>query len=163
VSEIAKKTKDGWRVVTGLWSEGTNNKEANDAAKAKKVWPIDPLPAGGDPTLLDAFQKLTTSGLDDAATKRKDLVVFGSAPKERTTSGAAFAKAWRAAWVNKTKVDSIRASNEANATLGYVIANITLSKKDYAIPFRVLCVFERKTTSEPWSLVHAHFAVARLK
>lgn len=160
VTEIAKKTKEGWRVTTGLWTSPVANDEVNKTAKAGKMPKLEALPAGGDKSLLDAFTKLTTGAFDEAAAKRKDLVAFGSGPKERTVGGAGLAKAWSAAWANKIKVDSVTASNDPKATLGYVIANITLQKKDYTIPFRVMFVFERKTDADPWSVVHAHFAVA---
>ena len=159
VTEIATKTKDGWRVTFGLWTEPFSNTEANKLAKAGKLVALKALSGAGDKSLIEAFTKLTTGPFDDAATKRKDLIAFGSGPNERTTGGAGLAKAWQAAWANKLKVDSVMASNDTNATLGYVMANVTLQKKDYTIPFRVLFVFERKTTSDPWSVVHAHFAV----
>jgi hypothetical protein len=163
VTEIATKTKDGWRVTFGLWSEPFSNAEANKEAKAGKLVALKPLSGAGDKSLIEAFTKLTTGSFDEAATKRKDLIAFGSGPNERTTSGAGLAKAWQAAWANKLKVDSVMASKDANATLGYVMANVTLQKKDYTIPFRLLFVFERKTTSDPWSVVHAHFAVPQTR
>jgi hypothetical protein len=163
VTEIATKTKDGWRVTFGFWSEPLANAEANKEAKAGKLVALKPLSGAGDKSLLEAFTKLTTGSFDEAASKRKDLIAFGSGPNERTTSGAVLAKAWSAAWANKLEVDSVMASNDANATLGYVMANVTLQKKDYTIPFRVLFVFERKTTSDPWSVVHVHFSVPQTR
>jgi hypothetical protein len=159
VTEIAKKTKDGWRVTFGLWTDAVKNDEANKTAKAGKLPALKPLSGKGDASLIEAFTKLTTGSFDEAATKRKDLIAIGSGPNERTTSGAILAKAWQAAWSNKVKVDSVMASNDANATLGYVMANVTLQKSGFTIPFRVLVVFERKTSSDPWSVVHMHFAV----
>jgi len=159
VTEIAKKTKDGWRVITGLWTVPVGNADINKTAKAGKAGALKPLPGGGDASLIEAFTKLTTGTFDEAAAKRKDLVAFGSGPNERTVAGAGLAKAWQAGWVNKLKVDSVMASKDSGATLGYVMANVTLQKTGYTIPFRLMFVFERKTTNDPWSLVHAHFAV----
>ena len=86
-----------------------------------------------------------------------------SVPRVASPRGATLAKAWQAAWANKLKIDSVLASSDPNATLGYVIANVTLQKTGYTIPFRVMFVFERKTASEPWSVIHAHFAVVDKK
>jgi len=163
VTEIAKKTADGWRVISGLWALPVKNADVNKDAKAGKLDQLAPLPGSGEKSLLEAFTKLTTGGFDEAAIKRKDLVAFGSGPKERTVGGAVLAKAWQAAWANKLKVDSVLASNDPKATLGYVIANVTLQKTGYTIPFRVMFVFERKTAAEPWSVIHAHFAVVDQK
>jgi hypothetical protein len=163
VTEIAKKTADGWRVITGLWALPVKNADVNKNAKAGKLDKLSPLPGTGDKSLLEAFTKLTTGGLDEAAVKRKDLVAFGSGPKERTVGGAVLAKAWQAAWANKVKVDSVLASSDPKATLGYVIANVTLQKTGYTIPFRVMFVFERKTTADAWTVIHAHFAVVDTK
>jgi hypothetical protein len=158
-SELVTKTKDGWRVTAGLWSEAEPNAEINKAAKAGKLEALPMIGTGGDKSLLDAFTKLTTGTFDDAAAKRKDLVAIGSGPKERTVGGASLAKAWQAAWANRLTIDATLASSDPKATLGFVLANVTLAKKDYKIPFRVLFVFERKTDADPWSVVHAHFAV----
>jgi ketosteroid isomerase-like protein len=163
VTEIAKKTADGWRVITGLWALPVKNADVNKGAKAGKLDKLAPLPGTGEKSLLDAFTKLTTGPFDEAASKRKDLVAFGSGPGERTVGGATLAKAWQAAWANKLKVDSVLASSDPKATLGYVIANVTLQKTGYTIPFRVMFVFERKTASEPWSVIHAHFTVVDQK
>jgi hypothetical protein len=160
VTEIAKKTPAGWRVISGLWSIAQPNADVNKAAKAGKLGAFKPLTAGGgDKSLLDAFGKLVTGPFDDAAAKSKDLIAFGSGPNERTIGGASLAKAWQVAWASKLKVDSIVASNDPKATLGYVLANVTLTKTGYTIPFRVMFVFERKTAADPWSVIHAHFSV----
>lgn len=159
VTEIATKTKDGWRVITGLWTVPVSNAAINKAAKAGEKLSLAPLSGKGDKSLIDAFTKVTTDGFDEVAAKRKDLIAFGSGPNERTTSGPVLAKAWAAGWKGKLKVDSVMASNDAKATLGYVMANVTLQKSGYTIPFRVMFVFERATATDPWSIVHAHFAV----
>jgi hypothetical protein len=152
-----KKTPDGWRVVTAFWSTANADKDVFAAAKKGTLKPFTAIKAGGDKSLIDTFTALTTGAIDADASKRKDLVLFGSAPNERMTSGALLAKAWGTDWANKLKVDSIRASAaDPKATLGYVIANITQQKKGFAVPFRVLFAFERKGDGQPWSLVHAH-------
>jgi ketosteroid isomerase-like protein len=157
VTEIVKKTPKGWRVVTALWSSGRADKDIFESAKKGELKPLTAIPAGGDKTLIDAFTALTTGALDAEASKRKDLVLFGSAPKERMTSGAILAKAWGTDWSNKLKIDSIRASAaDPKATLGYVIANVTQQKKGFTVQFRVLFAFERKGDGQPWSVVHAH-------
>ena len=153
------KTAKGWRITGGFWSEARPNAEVNDEAKAGTIHSAAPLAAGGEKSLLDAFQQLTTGAFDDAAATRKNLVAFGSGPGERTVGGASLAKAWKAAWSGKVKTDTALAASSGKDTLGLVLANITLAKKDYKIPFRVLFVFERANSTAPWSVVHAHFAV----
>jgi ketosteroid isomerase-like protein len=157
VTEIAKKTPKGWRVVTALWSSGRADKDVFASAKKGELKPLPAIPPGGDKTLIDAFTKLTTGALDADASKRKDLVLFGSAPGERMTSGAVLAKAWGTDWANKLAIDSIRASAaDPKATLGYVIANVTQQKKGFSVQFRALFAFERKGDGQPWSVVHVH-------
>jgi ketosteroid isomerase-like protein len=165
ISDVVVKTPAGWRVVASAWSEPIGNVEANKAAKAGTA----KLPAlkaeGGDATLRAAFTKLGTDGFSAPATARKDLIVFGSAPGERTTSGPAFAKAWNATWAKHVAIDGpIVAGLAPSGTTGWVIANLTLSKTSgkstYGVPFRVFFVFDQDAAGA-WQLVHAQFATTK--
>lgn len=159
-TEVAKKSDGGWKVHTGFYSEGEANAGVNKAAKAGALKAFPATGSGGDASLVEATQALMTK-FDEAAVKRKDLVSFGSAPKERTVGGAKLAKSWAAGWAGKTKVDAVKTSKALGPTMGFAIANLTRQKGDYTIPFRVMFVFERPADGQPWSLVHAHFTVPR--
>jgi len=94
----------------------------------------------------------------------KDLVAFGSASRERTVGGAAFAKAWDAAWRGRVAMIGAPVVRLApSGTTGWMIANVALTKKagnvTYTIPFRLFFVFDQGDGGA-WTLAHAHFAVA---
>ncbi|HTJ42299.1 MAG TPA: nuclear transport factor 2 family protein [Kofleriaceae bacterium] len=162
-TELAVKTKDGWRIAGGLWSQAMANGPINAAAIKGTMPALDPVAdADGDAGLRAALDALLAKGVDDAAAARKELTAIGSGPKEITTSGAAFAKPWKAAWVSKALATGhVRAEVAPSGTTGWAVANVMLAKKkggdSYVIPFRVLFVFDKN--GDAWSLVHVTFAV----
>jgi SnoaL-like domain len=162
VSELAVKTANGWRIAAAAWSQPQPNAVIERNAQQGRA--TAPASLGGDPgdaSLREAFTKLTTDGLDTAATRRAVLVAIGSGPGERTTTGRALARPWAALWANKLTIDGKVVAVTAGNT-GCVFANVRLDRKrngaSYKTPFRLFFVFEK--TSEGWSLVHAHFIVA---
>jgi hypothetical protein len=162
-SELVVKTKDGWRVAGGLWSDTEDNKRVNTTAQAGKMPALDPVAdADGDAAVRAAVDALLAKGLDDAAAARKELIALGSGPKEVTTTGAAIAKPWKAAWVGKAAIDGkVSAHVAPSGTTAWAIANLKLTKTkgtaSYTIPFRVLFVFDK--AGDAWSLMHVVFAV----
>lgn len=159
VSELAVNTASGWRIAGGLASVGRDNKAVNGAAKARSL-KLAALPAGkSEASLEKAFAALTNGPLDAAAAARAELVAFGSAPGERTDDGKTLARAWKAAWAKHITVDGpVLARVAPSGTTGFVVANVTLDKSAYKIPFRVAFVFDKVAAG--WSLVHVQFATA---
>jgi ketosteroid isomerase-like protein len=158
-SDVLTRTPAGWRIAALAWTQPVANAQANARAKAGKlaVQKLDGDP--GDAGLRDAFAKLTTDGVDAAATARADLVAIGSGPGERTVGGGGFARAWRAGWKGKITIASAQARVLPSGTTGWVAATIELAKPGYKIPFTVFAIFD-KTAAGAWSLVHIHLAVA---
>jgi ketosteroid isomerase-like protein len=164
-SELAVKTDHGWRVAGGVWSGAQGNPAVNAAAQKGTLGALDPVADAddGDASIRAAFADLIAKGVDATGAARKDLIAIGSGPGELTTAGAVLAKAWKAAWVGHLAVDGhVRASIAPSGTTGWAVANVKLTKTKgkttYAIPFRILAVFD-KDASGAWSLAHAHFAV----
>lgn len=161
-SEIAVRTKDGFRIAGGMWSVGVPNADANRAASAGKLPALAPVAAGqGDAAVIAAFQALFAKGLDPAAAARKELFAMGSAPDEDTRTGRELARAWKGAWVGRAEIEgAVRATLAPSGTTAWVVANVKLTKTkgtaSYPIPFRVLVVFDK--VGGKWSVVHAHFA-----
>jgi ketosteroid isomerase-like protein len=159
VSDLLVKTSKGWRVAAIAWTAPVANDRVNKQAKAGDR-SFDSLVLevkNSDATLVAAFKKLATDGVDRTAAARKELVAVGSGPGERTTGGAVLAKAWSAAWVKHVTVSSAVAQVAPSGTTGWVIAKILLDKKSYKVQFLVFCVFD-KTAAGDWSLVHIQFA-----
>lgn len=155
-SDVLIKTPAGWQIVGAAWTLAVDNGKANADAKAGKLKPRA-LGGPGDEALADAFKKLTTDGVDAAAAANKDLIAIGSGPGERTAGGAAFARAWNAAWKGKLSIDSLAARTTPSGKTGWVTASVQLQKSGYKIPFLIFAVFDK--TDAGWSLVHIHFAV----
>lgn len=160
VSDALVRTPKGWRAVATAWTYPVDNAVANAEAKAKQrgFGYLELATAHGEAALVAAFAKLATDGLDAAASARKDLVVIGSGPGERTIGGGGFAKAWAAAWVKHVKVDAAIGELAPSGTTGWVIATIRLGKPTYDVAFLVFAVFD-KTAAGAWSLTHLHLAV----
>ena len=160
-SEVVVKTPKGWRVAVVVATDPVADAVANRAAIAGKL-SLDAIESGGDDGLRAAFAKLAATGFDKPDAVLPGLIVFGSAPGERTTSGPAFAKAWNAAWAKHVDLDGAIATLAPSKTTGWVIANVKLHKTKgrtkYDIPFRLCFVFD-KDAAGAWQLVHAHFAV----
>lgn len=157
VSDVLVKTDKGWIVVASSWTLPTPNDKANKRAKKGELSASTFEDKDNDASLADAFKKLATDGLDAGAATRKDLVAIGSGPKERTTTGAVLAKAWKGGWQGKTTVSSVMTRVAKGGSVGWVAAAVELQKKDYKIPFTLFCVFEK--TKDGWSLVHVVFTV----
>jgi hypothetical protein len=157
VSELLVKTPAGWQIAAEFATEPRGDDEAARAAKAGKPAPQLALPpGGGDASLLAAFGKLASDGVDADAAKRADLVAIGSAPGERTVGGAVLARGWNAYWKGRVKIASSVAGIAPSGTTGWVAANVSQAKSGYAIPFTLFCIFD-KTAAGDWSLVHVHF------
>lgn len=155
VTEIAVATKDGWKIAGGTWSSGQPNDAVNRDAKAGKRKLADLPSASESKPVLEAY----TGMLTKTPATAKDLVAIGSASGERTVGGATFAKAWDATWrghVTALGAPVVRLA--PSGTTGWVVANVALAKKDYAIPFRLFLVLDRD--GDAWTLAHVHFAVA---
>jgi hypothetical protein len=158
ISDVIAKVGGRWRIVASAWSEGVDNAKVNKAAQARKPPRLEPLPDGSkpDPGLEGELIAWKGGGMDTTVAKR--AVVFGSAPGERTTDGPAFRRAWYATWVNHVGIEPQElAALAPSGTTGWVIANITLDKKTYKVPFRIFVVFD-KDAGGKWQLVHAHLA-----
>jgi hypothetical protein len=162
LSEVAVKVANGWRIAAISLTKPVDDAAANRLAIAGKLDAPGPVDNGGEDDLRSVFEKLVSSGFDkpDAATKQ--LVVYGSAPGERTANGPAFAKAWNALWAKHLEVKGASAWLAPSNTTGWVIANVNLrkvkGKTAYTIPFRLFFVFD-KDAAGAWQLVHAQFAV----
>ena len=157
VSELLVKTPAGWQIAVEFATEPRDDHEAALAAKAGKPDPQLALPpGGGDASLLAAFAKLASDGVDADAAKRADLVAIGSAPGERTVGGAVLARGWNAYWKGRVAIGSSVAGIAPSGTTGWVAADVSQPKSGYAIPFTLFCIFD-KTATGAWSLVHVHF------
>jgi hypothetical protein len=156
-SDVLVKTPKGWRIAALAWTEPVGNAAANARAKSGKLTAqkLDGDP--GDQGLRDAFAKLTTDGVDATAAARSDLVALGSGPGERTAGGAAFARAWNAAWKGKIAIVSSLGRALPSGTTGWVAATIELAKPGYKLPFTVFAVFDK--IDGAWRLVHIQLAV----
>ena len=140
-------------------TEPQDNGEVDRAAKQGKI----PIPKpfvgpSGDPSLVAAFAKLASDGVDATAAARADLVAIGSGPNERTVGGAVLARGWKALWRGKLTIASTIAGLAPSGTTGWVAAHVALAKGSYTTPFTLFCVFDKTATGE-WSLVHIHFGV----
>jgi ketosteroid isomerase-like protein len=159
-SDVLVRTKDGWRLAAMAWTVPIPDAQADRDARAgkRKVAQLAGPPGDDDASLRDAFAKLTTDGVDAAAAARKDLVVIGTAPDERTLGGAVFANGWNAAWKGKLEIASSVARVLPSGTTGWVAATLELAKSGFKVPVTIFAVFD-KTADGHWSLVHIHFAV----
>lgn len=156
VTELAVSTASGWRIVGGLASVGQDNKAVNTAAKAGTL-KLAALPAGkADAGLSAAFTALTTGPFDATAAAREELLAYGSGPGERTTEGPPLARAWKGSWTKRVAVEGPLVARLApSGTTGFVIANVSLAKTGYKVPFRLMMMFDK---SPSWSVVQVHFA-----
>ena len=92
---------------------------------------------------------------------RKDVVLFGSAPKEKFVGGAKVA-ATLAKWKLALAVrDGIAAGTTASKTVAWVAANVDAKPADQpaaaATPYRVLCLYELEKGKD-WRLVAMTFS-----
>ena len=156
--------EDG-KPLVGMFSE-----PITDAEQGKRIKAGQALPAFDrkiDAAAADA-EKLFESTLADpklfaaAVSDRKDVVLFGSAPKEMWT-GSKPVKDQLAAWKLAFKIhDGVVAGTTATKTIAYVAANLDArpaGKPDAKpTPYRALFLYENIKGS--WQLVHAHFAFA---
>ncbi len=159
-SDVLVRTKDGWRLAAMAWTVPVPDAEAERDARAgkRKVATLNG-DTGSDASLRDAFAKLTTDGVDAVAAARKDLVVIGSAPGERTVGGKSFAAGWNQAWKGKLAIASSVAHVLPSTTTGWVAATGELaSPRGAKIPVTIFAVFDKGRDGQ-WSLVHVHFAV----
>jgi hypothetical protein len=157
-SDVLVKTPKGWQLAAVAWTQDVENDYAKREAKAGHLKPERVPGDPGDASLRAAFAKLTTAGVDAAATARPDLVAIGSGPDERTVGGHDLARAWNAFWKGHVTIVASTAHATPSGTTGWVSASIELAKPGYKMPFLVFAVFD-KTAAGSWSLVHIHFAI----
>jgi len=166
VSELVVRSGGYWKVAAGMWSEAKSNDAVNKAAKDEKIAAFTRVapPNAPAPPLADAFFAMQKGAIDATAAARKDLVVFGSGPGERSVGGDKFAKPWLAAWANHVPLDASGFASKLapTGTTGWLATDIMLEKHDaakklYLIPFRLFLVFD-KALDGTWTLLHAHIA-----
>jgi len=158
VSDVLVQIDGRWRIVASVWSEGVANAEANKAARSRNPPRFTPLPATAKPDASLVAALTAWNGGAVAATAAKRTVVFGSAPGERSTDGAAFRTAWLAGWSGHVGVEPAAIVALApSGTTGWILADLVRDKGSHKVPFRVLLVFDRLGDGG-WQLVHAHFA-----
>ena len=157
ISDVVAKIDGRWKIVASAWSEGVDNAQADKSAQSPKPPQLAAL-VGPKPDPWLEGEMIAWKGGAIGTTAAKRTIVFGSAPGERTTDGAAFRKAWYATWVNYVGLEpQTLAALAPSGTTGWLITNLTLSKKTYKVPFRLFVVFD-KAADDHWQLVHAHFA-----
>jgi ketosteroid isomerase-like protein len=152
-----------WRIVAGAWSRGVADDEADDAAQGSAL----EAPALGkgpvDAAATALVGELASHGVDADAAGRDDVIVFGTAPGERTTSGHGFAAGWKAAWLGHVAIDGpVIGSVLRDGTLAWAIANLALDKRGggtrFRVPVRAFLMFVKRE-GRGWSLAHVHLAV----
>jgi hypothetical protein len=156
---------DDGKPIVGMVTEPISDVDAAKAvAKGQKLpaFERDIAAAAADAARLFeasiADPKLLVASVSD----RRDVVLFGSAPKE-TWIGGKTVRDQLAAWKFAFKVhDGIVAGTTASQTVAYVAANVDArpaGKPDAKpVPYRALFVYEK--VKGAWQLVHAHFAFA---
>lgn len=98
--------------------------------------------------------------LSKSVSVRKDVVLYGNEPAERTVGGAKVAAKLQS-WSLTFKVrDGIQAGVTSSKTVAWVAANLdatSLKKpKDKPVPYRLFALYEK--TGADWKLVSANFA-----
>lgn len=157
ISDVVAKIGGRWRIVASAWSEGIDNVKANKAAQSRTPPQLAPLGGGKPDPWMEGELLAWQSGARTTTVARK-TIVFGSAPRERTTDGPSFRKAWYATWANHVRIEPQKiAALAPSGTTGWVIANITLDKKTHKVPFRMFVVFDKDAAGN-WQLVHVHLA-----
>ena len=161
-TQLWQKAGKEWEVVA--WDLGNVVTGKQQAASIKKGDKPDPIAKKIDAGAEDAV-KVFESTIGDpkafAATvsTRKDVVLYGNEPAERTVTGAKV-KAKLEAWKLGFKVrDGIQAGVTKGKTVAWVAANVdsTSAKKpkDKPVPYRLFAIYEK--TGADWKLVHANF------
>ncbi|MBA3463206.1 MAG: nuclear transport factor 2 family protein [Deltaproteobacteria bacterium] len=142
-------------VVTGKQQAAAIKNGAAPSAIAKRI-------DAGAEDVVKLFETSIADPKSFAATvsTRKDVVLYGNEPAERTVGGAKV-KAKLEAWKLGFKVrDGIQAGVTSSKTVAWVAANVdsTSAKKpkDKPVPYRVLALYEK--SGKDWKLVHANFA-----
>ncbi len=166
VSEVVVRDQGYWHIASGIWSEAKANDAVNKAAQGHAIGTfvrVAPPGQGIDAPLAAPFYAMQKGAIDATAAARKDLVVFGSGPGERSVGGAKLAAPWLAAWANHVPLDAsgIVSKLAPSTTTGWVVTDVMLEKhagkQSYLIPFRLFLVFD-KALDGTWSLLHAHIA-----
>ena len=119
------------------------------------------VPDAIDASAADAV-KVFKDGLADpkSLSARKDIVMFGSAPKEKFVGakvGAALAK-WKLAFTVK---DGISAGTTASKTVAWVAANVDAKptgKEGPVTAYRVMALYEQDK-AKAWKLVALEFSI----
>ena len=152
-----------WEVVAWDIASVVTGKAQAAAIKAGKQ--PDAIAKKVDAGAEDVVKLFETSIADPktfatTVSSRKDVVLYGNEPAERTAGGAKV-KAKLEAWKLGFKVrDGIQAGVTASKSVAWVAANVdsTSAKKpkDKPVPYRVFAIYEK--TGTDWKLVHANFA-----
>ncbi|MDB4962568.1 MAG: hypothetical protein JWP01_2567 [Myxococcales bacterium] len=140
-----------------------------DKALAKAVaggTTLPPIPSRIDEGAREAVELFKASLADPkqfaaSISKRKDAILIGSAPNQKTVGGAKVA-ATLARWkLALTIRDGIAAGTTASKTVAWVAANVDArpAGKPTAspTPYRVLCIYEQ-TKAKAWQLVAVEFS-----
>jgi hypothetical protein len=155
---VWERRKTGWQPLAWHLSTPVGAKaQAEAVAKGRKP-PV--IAKQIEPAAADAA-KLFTSTLNQLAktvADRPDVVLYGSAPKERYVGGAAVRKQLEAWNLTFSIRDGIEAGASASGTVAWVLANVdaTSPKAKAKVPYRLWTVYEK--TGAAWKLVQLHFS-----
>lgn len=154
VTEVISLNDAQWQVQAGMWARAQPNAAVNKAAAAGTTPKIAPLAkADADEAIREAFVAMQGGPLDKTAAARKDLVVFGSGPGERTVGGAKLATPWKA-WAGHIPLaGGLVAQRAPSGTTGWAIADVLKGK----VPFRLFVVFDQQLDGT-WSVVAVNIA-----
>jgi hypothetical protein len=152
-----------WELVAMAASPTVTGKEQAAAMKLGTKPPaIDKKIDAGAEDAVKLFEATLgdPKALAKSVSARKDVVLFGSEPAERTVGGAKVAAKLQG-WNLALKVrDGIQAGTTSSKTVAWVTANVdatSLKKpKDKPVPYRLFVIYEK--TGAEWKLVHANFA-----
>lgn len=99
--------------------------------------------------------KLIKVPLLAALSSSKDAQMFGSAPKERWTGGAAIQKVFKRWNVDlRAQIDKVRAGIAPGGDLAWVATEVDTDT--LCSSYRAFFVLEKEGTA--WKIVHAHFS-----
>jgi hypothetical protein len=148
-----------------VWHDGVAVADKDQAKALKQGVTLSPMSEAIEPGAEDAV-KLFESSIGDAkalaatVSARKDVVLYGSAPAERTVGGAAV-KAQLGKWnLVMTVRDHVHAGVASGGNVAWVAAKLDAkpakNAKAKPSPYRALFVYEK--TGGAWQLVQASFS-----
>jgi hypothetical protein len=160
---LAEKVGEDWQITASHVSLIVTGKQQKKKLKQGVVpSELERSVAGAEDVVKQLESTLgDPKRLAASVSARKDVVLFGSEPDERTTGGEAV-RAQLLAWKLAFKVrDGIVAGKTASKTLAYVAANVDAKSlarpKDKPMPYRMFVIYEK--TGAAWQIVLMHFSV----